>query len=165
MTRPKELKINSVNCQVDLPPVGLSVVWEILKQFTRSGFDSLGPFSIALLHKKDSVIGVHSFRDNIKNYSLFAFCFAWQIVHIVQPYLIKYVLYWLSVHSISTNYRTSELGTQQFCRNNVTMFSGHNIFIYCNICLATPCRHRDLNIFRFFFLSLRLYYVVALSLS
>ena len=35
---------------------------------------------------------------------------------------------------------------------------------YC-ICLATLCRHRDLNIFSYFFLSLRLYFVVALSLS
>ena len=31
--------------------------------------------------------------------------------------------------------------------------------------MATPSRHRDLNIFRIFFWSLRLYYVVALSLS
>ena len=146
MTRPKELKINSVNCQVDPPPVGLSVVWEILKQFARSGFDSLGPFSIALLHKKDSVIGVHSFRDNIKNYSLFAFCFAWQIV--VQPYLIKYVLHWLSVHSISTNYRTSGHATI-LSRQRDHVFRPQSCYLlqyYC-ISLGTPSRHRDLNIF------------------
>ena len=45
------------------------------------------------------------------------------------------------------------------------MFSGHKVVCYCNITkfgVATPSRHRDLNIFRI--LSQRLYYVVALLL-
>ena len=65
-------------------------------------------------------------------------------------------------------YKFSELGTQQHCRDNVTMFSGHTVIGYCIITIfivATPFRHRDLNIFRKFPLSLKLYYAVALSLS
>ena len=61
----------------------------------------------------------------------------------------------------------SELGTRQYCRDNVTMFSGHMVVSFCTINIfgvAIPFRHRDLNIFRIF-LSLRLFYIVALSLS
>ena len=47
----------------------------------------------------------------------------------------------------------AELGTQQNCRDNVTMFSGHKVVCYCNIIVfvvATPSRHRDRYIFRIF---------------
>ena len=47
----------------------------------------------------------------------------------------------------------SELGTQQYCRDNETMFSGHKVGCYCHITLsgvATPWRHRDLNMFWIF---------------
>ena len=54
----------------------------------------------------------------------------------------------------SRKHKIAELGTRQFFRDNVTMFSGHKFFFflqyYC-ICLATPSRHIDLNIFRIFF--------------
>ena len=44
-------------------------------------------------------------------------------------------------------------GQRQYCRDNVTKFSGHKVVCYCNITIffvPTPSRHRDLNIFRFF---------------
>ena len=47
----------------------------------------------------------------------------------------------------------TEQGTRQYCRHNMTMFSGHKDVCYCNISIfvvAAPSRHRDLNIFRFF---------------
>ena len=46
-----------------------------------------------------------------------------------------------------------ELGTRQFCRNNVTMFSGHKVVCICNFTIfvvATPARHWGLTIFRNF---------------
>ena len=45
----------------------------------------------------------------------------------------------------------AELGTRQYCCDNVTMFSGHKVVCLSNItvfCVATASRHRDLNIFR-----------------
>ena len=63
--------------------------------------------------------------------------------------------------------RAGELGMRQYCPDNVTMFSGH-IVRYCNITIfavATQSRHRDLNSFWNFYWSLRLFYIVALSLS
>ena len=46
-------------------------------------------------------------------------------------------------------YKLTELGTRQFCRDNVTMFSGQNVVMYllqhyC-ICLSIPSGHRDKN--------------------
>ena len=49
--------------------------------------------------------------------------------------------------------KSTELGTRQYCRDNVTMFSGHKVVSLCNITIfgvATPSRHRDINILRFF---------------
>ena len=48
---------------------------------------------------------------------------------------------------------SAELGTQQFCRNNVTMLSGHTVVCNCNFTIfivATPSRHWGLTIYRFF---------------
>ena len=64
-----------------------------------------------------------------------------------------------------------ELGTRQFCRNNVTMLSGHKVvsnWHFTIFIVATPSRQWGLTIFEFFLVpdwSLRLYYVVALPLS
>ena len=51
----------------------------------------------------------------------------------------------------------SELGTRQYCRDNVTMFLGHKVVILISVLVilylfvvATPSRLRDLNIFLFF---------------
>ena len=60
--------------------------------------------------------------------------------------------------SVSCNFnkrlnRLLELGMRQYCRDNETMFSGHKVVCYCNFTtfgVATPSRHRDLNIFQFF---------------
>ena len=41
------------------------------------------------------------------------------------------------------------MGTRQFCRDNVTMFSDSKVGCYCNIntfVVATPSKHRDLKI-------------------
>ena len=56
----------------------------------------------------------------------------------------------------------AELGTPQHCRHNVDMFSGQNIvfFIYCIMSIFVVATS-----FSYFFLSLKLYYVDALSLS
>ena len=52
-----------------------------------------------------------------------------------------------------------ELGTRQHCRDNVTMFSGHKLVSYCiTVCLYSRAFH-----FSYFFGSLKLCYVVALS--
>ena len=61
----------------------------------------------------------------------------------------------------------SELGTRQHCRVSVTVFSSQQIVDYCIMpafVVANPLKHRGFNIFRIFFLSLKLYDVVALSL-
>ena len=61
-----------------------------------------------------------------------------------------------------------ELGTRQHCRDNMTMFSGVKVVGYCIITIsvvATPFRHRDLNILLNFFFSLKIFYIFALSLS
>ena len=49
-------------------------------------------------------------------------------------------------------YTWTEPGTRQFCRDNGTMFSGYSFYLlqYFCTCLATPSRHRDINIFRSF---------------
>ena len=58
-----------------------------------------------------------------------------------------------------------ELGTRQYCRDNVTMLSDHKVVSYCNITIfvvATPSRPKYiLNLFW----SPRLYNIVALLLS
>ena len=65
----------------------------------------------------------------------------------------------------------AELGTWQHCRDNVTMFSGQlNIDYYrmSIILVATPLRHRGLNMFSIFSFVTKaplLYHVGALSLS
>ena len=43
-------------------------------------------------------------------------------------------------------------GTRQYCRDNVTMFSGHKVVCHCItiFIVATPSRHHDLNIFLIF---------------
>ena len=43
-----------------------------------------------------------------------------------------------------------ELGMRQHCRDNVTMYPGLQMFVFV---VATPFRHRDLHIFRFFLVS------------
>ena len=51
----------------------------------------------------------------------------------------------------------TELGTQQFCRNNVTMLSGHKVVCICHFTIfivATPSRHWGPNYFSIFFWSL-----------
>ena len=58
----------------------------------------------------------------------------------------RYILYtfW------QLNFR-AELGTRQFCRDNVIMFSGHKVVCNCHftiLVVATPSRHRGLTIFR-----------------
>ena len=61
----------------------------------------------------------------------------------------------------------SELVTRKYCRDNVTMFSGHKVVCYCKITIfivATQPRHRDLNIFRIFSCPRVSINVVALSL-
>ena len=63
-----------------------------------------------------------------------------------------------------------QYGTRQYCRDNVTIFSGHKVVRYCNITIfvvATPCTV-DTETYTYFsnlFWSLGLYHVVALSLS
>ena len=37
------------------------------------------------------------------------------------------------LYKVVYSYQNSELGTRQFCRDNVTRFSGHKVVIYCNI--------------------------------
>ena len=62
----------------------------------------------------------------------------------------------------------AELGTRQQCRVNVTMFSGHKTVSYCIMTMfvvAIPFRRRDLKTFSYFFMSLKLDYVVALSVQ
>ena len=47
----------------------------------------------------------------------------------------------------------SELGTRQFCRDNVTMLPCHTVVYNCHYTIfivATPSRHWGLTIFRFF---------------
>ena len=47
----------------------------------------------------------------------------------------------------------AELGTRQFCHDNVTMFSGHKVVCNCQFTIfvvATPSRHWGLTIFRIF---------------
>ena len=47
----------------------------------------------------------------------------------------------------------TELGTRQYCRDNVTICSGHKVVCYCNITIfdvATTSRQRDFNIFGIF---------------
>ena len=56
------------------------------------------------------------------------------------------------------------MGTRQHWRDNVTMFSGHKVVGYCILTIfvvATPSRHRDLNIFRMFCFALWHFCVVA----
>ena len=58
-----------------------------------------------------------------------------------------------TLFDVVTLKKIPEQGTRQFCRDNVTMFSGHKVVCYFNITtfsLATPSRNRDLTIFRFF---------------
>ena len=48
---------------------------------------------------------------------------------------------------------TPDLGTQQFCRDNVIMWSGHKVVCNCHFSLfivATPSTHWGLTVFRFF---------------
>ena len=55
---------------------------------------------------------------------------------------------------VEKNQPRAELGTQQHCRDNVTMFSSLKVVGFCFFTIfvvATPSRHRYLNIFRFFF--------------
>ena len=62
----------------------------------------------------------------------------------------------------------SRAGHATTCRDNVTMISGHKVVGYCIITItvvATLFRHPDLKFLFIFFLSRKLYYVVALSLS
>ena len=62
----------------------------------------------------------------------------------------------------------AELGTRQYCRDNVTMFSGQKVVCYCNITIfvvATSSRHRDLNIFRIFLVPRALQYYVVPKLK
>ena len=40
-------------------------------------------------------------------------------------------------------WRFAELGTRQFCRDNVTMFSGHKVVIYNNITVFVWLLHLD----------------------
>ena len=47
----------------------------------------------------------------------------------------------------------AELGTWQFCRDKVTMFSGHNVFCKCHFTIFvvdSPSRHWGLTIFLLF---------------
>ena len=49
--------------------------------------------------------------------------------------------------------KKAELGTPQFCRDNVTMLSSHKVVCNCNFTIfivATPSRHWGLTIYRFF---------------
>ena len=46
-----------------------------------------------------------------------------------------------------------ELGTRKFCRDNVTMLSGHKVVCICHFTIfvvASPSRHRGLTIFQNF---------------
>ena len=63
---------------------------------------------------------------------------------------------------------TSELGTRQYCCDNETMFSGLKVVCYCKYYYIWCCYFiltPRPNYISSFFWSLRLYYVVALSLS
>ena len=65
-------------------------------------------------------------------------------------------LHWSSPCAQNTqDYACTELGTRQYCRDNVTMFSSHKVVCYCNMTIHICCghsifRHRDINIFRMF---------------
>ena len=55
--------------------------------------------------------------------------------------------------AIGWNSLFSELGTRQFCRDNVTTLSGHKVVCNCHYTIfiaATPSRHWGITIFRFF---------------
>ena len=55
---------------------------------------------------------------------------------------------------VEKNQPRAELGTRQHCRDNVTMVAGLKVVGFCFFTIfvvATPSRHRYLNIFRFFF--------------
>ena len=52
----------------------------------------------------------------------------------------------------------AELGTRQYCRDNMTMFGGEKKMFIIGLCLHA-FRHRGLNIFPIFFLSLKPYYL------
>ena len=59
----------------------------------------------------------------------------------------------MSSHYLCKTAFYAELGTQQFCRGNVTMFSGHKVVFNCHFTIfvvATPSRHWGLTIFRLF---------------
>ena len=71
-------------------------------------------------------------------------------------YSIPYTLYctvYTALYSTYTVFSIEELGTRQFCRDNVTIFSGPKVVCYCHFNLfvvATTSRHWGLTIFRLF---------------
>ena len=64
---------------------------------------------------------------------------------------------------------STELGTRQYCRDNVTRFSGQTIVDYCTLTISfvvTLLRHRAVTFFvRFLCIKSSTMYVVELSLS
>ena len=64
---------------------------------------------------------------------------------------------------------STELGTRQYCRDNVTRFSGQTIVDYCTLTISfvvTLLRHRAVTFFvRFLCIKSSTLYVVELSLS
>ena len=73
----------------------------------------------------------------------------------------------MPVYCVLYSILVAELGTRQHCPDNFSMFAGHKIIDYCIMSVfvaGTQFRHQVLKIFLIFFLSLKLCYVVALSL-
>ena len=71
-------------------------------------------------------------------------------------YTLQYTVYtilYTALYSTYTVFSIEELGTRQFCRDNVTIFSGPKVVCYCHFNLfvvATTSRHWGLTIFRLF---------------
>ena len=87
------------------------------------------------------------FREIERNVSFRSF------VYLSLNYIPRlWVFYFLfEFHTICSSF--AELGTCQFCRDNVIMISGHKIVCNCHFTifiLATPSRHWGLTIFWFF---------------
>ena len=86
------------------------------------------------------------------------------------PALLQHFIVSLSLVSHNCCCLYAELGTRLYCRDNLTMFSDHKVVCYCNITIFIVASGFHIHILRRkyfsnFFWSLRLYYVVALSLS
>ena len=82
---------------------------------------------------------------------------SWNMQWLVDCTLLRWTKGALKLKFRLSFYFLPELGTRQFCRDNVTMLSGHTFF--CNFhftifIVATPSGHWGLTIFSIFFWSL-----------